>query len=153
MRDVGKSRAGSTWILCFTFESSASSRSCIDAHPKSGTCREIHTQAQTYSHCPRTPEHRATEQFIIGPWLLPTSISFSSSFSGHPKQRLCPPPSSCVSASGVQSVSLKHARLPMGHPTGPEHCAWLSGAVVESLERVLMAEPEIAFSSSCMKQV
>lgn len=60
MRDVGKSRAGSTWILCFTFESSASSRSCIDAHPKSGTCREIHTQAQTssYSHCPRTPEHR-----------------------------------------------------------------------------------------------
>lgn len=27
-------------------------------------------------------------------------------------------------------MSLKHARLPMGHPAGPEDCAWLSGAVV-----------------------
>lgn len=60
-------------------------------------------------------------------WLLPPSISFSSSFSGHPKQSLCPPP--CFGLR--RAVSVAQARSsPHGPPRRARGLCLASGAVV-----------------------
>lgn len=111
----------------FYFREPASSRTCIDAHPKSGTCREIHTGTNLQ---PLPPDPGASRNRAIYNWTLAVAainFFFHFFFRSSQTESLS---SSLFRPQACSSVSLKHARLPMGHPAGPEDCAWPSGAVV-----------------------